>query len=157
MADTFSVKRTAVIAAPAETVFGLINDFHEWTQWSPWEKVPGDELAKSFSGAEQGVGAVYAWTGKKTGQGRMEITDSTPASRIVIDLQFIKPFNQRNETVFALEPTAEGTQVSWTMSGKHNLFSRLMGLFMSMDKMVGGSFEQGLADLKQVSEAKQAA
>lgn len=154
MADTFTVERSTVIGAAPDTVFGSINDFHEWVNWSPWENVPGDELAKTFSGAEQGQGAVYAWTGKKTGQGRMEITSSVPDSRIVIDLQFLKPFKQRNDTVFTLQPTDSGVKVTWTMAGKHNLMSKAMGLFMSMDKMVGGSFAQGLASLKSISEAK---
>jgi hypothetical protein len=153
MADTFKVERSALINAPAEVVFGYINDLHEWAKWSPWENVPGDDLAKTFSGAQSGLGAVYAWTGKKTGQGRMEITESTPVSRIAIDLQFLKPFKQRNDTVFVLEPAGAGVNVTWTMSGKHNLMSKVMGLFMSMDKMVGGSFAQGLAKLKETSEA----
>ena len=157
MADTFTVERSIHIAAPADVVFGFIDDFHGWVDWSPWENVPGDNLTKAYSGAERGVGAAYAWTGRKTGQGRMEITQSTPSSRIVIDLQFLKPFNQRNDTVFALTPADGGTTITWSMTGKHNLMSKVMGLFMSMDKMVGGSFAQGLASLKAISEAKAAA
>jgi hypothetical protein len=154
--ETFTVERTTLIAAPAATVFGFIDDFHQWALWSPWEKVAGDELVKSYAGPDQGVGSIYEWTGKKTGQGRMEIARSTPASRIDIDLQFIKPFKQRNETVFTLKPVSDGTEVSWTMTGRHNAFSKVMGLFMSMDKVVGKDFATGLENLKLICEADRA-
>ena len=149
---TFIVTRSTVIAAPPEAIFPLIDDFHGWEGWSPWEKVPGDALAKTYSGAPRGVGAIYAWTGKKTGQGRMEITGSTPSSRVDIDLQFIKPFKTNNMTWFTLTPAPVGVQVTWTMTGKTTLISRLMSLVMSMDKAVGGAFAQGLATLKTIAE-----
>jgi hypothetical protein len=149
---TFTVIRSTVIAAPPEAIFPLIDDFHAWIDWSPWENVPGDELAKTFSGAEKGIGAAYQWAGKKTGQGRMEIVGSAPSSRIDIDLRFLKPFKAENLTEFHLTPVGGGTDVVWTMTGKTTLMSKVMGLFMNMDKMVGGSFEQGLAALKAIAE-----
>ena len=154
---TFTVTRSTMIAAPPERIFPLIDDFHAWAGWSPWEKVPGDDLAKTYSGAERGVGAVYEWTGKKTGQGRMENVGSTPSSLVEIDLQFLKPFKNRNLTEFRLTPTSGGTEVVWTMTGKSTLMSKVMGLFMSMDKMVGGQFAQGLASMKAIAEGPSAA
>lgn len=156
MADSFSITRSAVIAAPPETVFLFIDDFHDWALWSPWETMDA-ELQKTYGGPERGKGASYEWVGRKTGHGRMEILTSTPSSLIEIDLQFFKPFKQRNKAVFALAPEGGGTRVTWTMTGTHNAMSKLMGLVFSMDKMVGGQFETGLANLKAVSEARAAA
>lgn len=151
--DTFRVERNAFIAAPAETVFSFIDDFHQWALWSPWEKIDAD-LAKTYAGPDQGKGASYAWVGKKTGAGRMEITTSTPSSLIEIDLQFLKPFKASHVAIFALTPEAGGTRVTWSMTGVHNFMSKVMGLFFSMDKMVGKDFAAGLENLKAVSEAK---
>jgi uncharacterized protein YndB with AHSA1/START domain len=152
VADIFKVERSTVIEAPPETVFPFINDFHQWALWSPWEKIDAD-LAKTFSGAEAGPGAVYEWSGKKTGAGRMEITAATPSTMIKIDLQFLRPFKQRNQTEFSLRPSGTGAEVTWTMTGAHNLMSKLMGLVVSMDKMVGKDFATGLANLKSTCEA----
>jgi len=151
--DTFRVERSTVIAAPPETVFPFIDDFHQWALWSPWEKIDAD-LAKTYSGPDQGQGAVYEWTGKKTGAGRMEITRSSPNSEILIDLQFLKPFKAQNVAHFTLAPDAGGVTVTWSMTGTQNFMMKLMGLVFNMDKTVGKDFETGLASLKAVSEAK---
>lgn len=149
--DTFSLQREADINAPPEKVFALINDFRDWTKWSPWEKLdPG--LQRTHSGAASGKGAVYAWSGnKKVGQGRMEILDASP-SAIKIKLDFLKPFEAHNITDFTLAPRDGGTHVSWTMSGPLNFMMKLMHVFMNMDKMVGKDFEAGLANLKAAAE-----
>jgi len=154
--DTFRVERSTVIAATPETVFPFIDDFHQWALWSPWEKIDAD-LAKTYSGPDQGKGAVYEWTGKKTGAGRMEITRSSPNSEILIDLQFLKPFKAQNVAHFTLAPDAGGTAVTWSMTGTQNFMMKLMGLVFNMDKTVGKDFATGLASLKAVSEAKTAA
>jgi uncharacterized protein YndB with AHSA1/START domain len=148
----FSVVREADIAAPAPKVFGLLNDFNQWTKWSPWEKM---DLAmqKTFSGSSAGKGSVYQWKGnKKVGEGRMEILDSQPSSSVKIDLQFITPFKAHNQTIFTLEPRNGQTHVKWTMSGNKNFVMKLMGVFMDMDKMVGKDFEAGLANMKAEAE-----
>ena len=149
--DTFSLRREADIAAPPEKVFALINDFRDWTKWSPWEKLdPG--LQRTHSGAANGKGAVYAWSGnKKVGQGHMEILESAP-SAIRIKLDFLKPFEAHNITEFKLEPRGGGTHVSWTMSGPLNFMMKLMHVFMNMDKMVGKDFDAGLANMKKAAE-----
>jgi len=153
MADTFKVERSTTINAPAGTVFGFINDFHQWAHWSPWEKLdPG--MDRTYSGSASGVGAGYAWSGKKAGAGSMEILTAEPGALVAIDLKFTRPFKAENPTRFTLTREGDATRVVWTMTGQHNLMSKLMGLFMNMDKMVGKDFEAGLASLKAVSEAK---
>jgi carbon monoxide dehydrogenase subunit G len=154
--DTFRVERSATIAAPAARIFPHLDDFHRWGAWSPWEKLD-PALKRTFSGAESGAGAVYAWEGNsKVGQGRMEILESDAPSRLRIQLDFIKPFEAHNTTVFALAPEGDATRVTWVMDGRHNLVSKLMGVFMNMDRMVGNDFERGLANLKAVAETQPA-
>ena len=151
--STFRIERSATIPAPPERVFPLINDFHNWLTWSPWEKL--DPLMKrAFSGPDAGTGAVYEWEGnKKVGQGRMEITESVPPSLVRIQLDFIKPFESHNTTEFALDRRGEGTHVTWTMLGQQPFMFKVMTLFVSIDKMVGKDFEAGLADLKAQATA----
>ena len=150
--DTFSVVRTITIKAPAEKIAPLISDFHNWTSWSPWEHLD-PTMQRTFSGATAGPGAVYAWTGNdKVGAGRMEITAVTPPSRIEIKLDFLKPFESHNTTDFLLDTKGDTTTVTWNMHGPMPYISKLMTVFMSMDSMIGGDFEKGLAAMKATAE-----
>ena len=151
--DSFRIERSAHIQAPPEKVFDFIDDFRRWTAWSPWENID-PALKRTYSGAAAGKGAAYAWEGNRNvGSGRMEITESTPASKIVIKLDFIRPFEGHNIAEFTLVPGARGgTALTWAMYGPSPYVSKLMGIFVSMDRMIGGQFEQGLAKLKKSSE-----
>ena len=150
--DTFSVQRAASIKAPPEKIFPLIDDFHRWTVWSPWEKLDPD-MKRTFSGSAAGKGAAYAWQGNsKVGEGRMEILDDPAPSKIVIKLDFIKPFEGHNTATFLIVPKGEVTDVTWTMDGPSPFVSKLIGVFMNMDKMIGNDFEKGLANLKAAAE-----
>jgi len=149
--NAFRYERSITIDAPAEKVFPLINDFHNWTQWSPWENVDAD-LKRDYSGSPSGLGAVYGWEGKKTGMGRMEITESTPSSRVLIKLDFFKPFEAHNTADFSITASGGQSTVLWAMYGPQPFMTKLMGTFMNMDKMLGSTFEQGLASMKRVAE-----
>ena len=151
---TFSVRRSTVMQAPAEAVFPLINNFHQWAKWSPWEnKDPA--MKRDYSGAESGNGAVYAWDGNKNvGSGRMEILDASPPSKITIKLDFFKPFEGHNtaEFTFVRQRDASATNVIWVMQGPSSFMSKVMQVFMDLDKMIGKDFEAGLANLKTLTE-----
>ncbi len=147
----FRVERSAVLKASPEAIFKYINDFRLWTAWSPWEKLDPN-LKRTYSGAESGVGAVYEWSGNgKAGQGKMTIQESTPHQRIVLELQFIKPFPATNRTEFTLTPKDGGTEVSWAMSGTHTYLNKVFTIFMDMDKFVAPAFEEGLSNLGRVA------
>jgi hypothetical protein len=151
--DSFQVQRRAMIDAPPDRIFALINDFHQWGVWSPWEKLD-PAMKRTFDGPAAGVGSSYAWEGNsKAGQGRMEITESTSPSRLRLNLNFIKPFKANNVTEFNLAPKGNGTDVTWTLSGPSPFVTKLMMVFTTMDKMVGKDFEEGLANLKRVTES----
>lgn len=153
MSDTYTVKRSTIIDAPAAAVFDRINDFHNWPEWSPWEDLDPD-MQKSFSGAEAGPGAEYAWSGnRKAGAGSMKIVDTTAPSKVTVALAFLKPFKSNSTIDFDLTPEGDGTKVTWTMIGPNTLMTRLMGIFKSMDKLVGPDFEKGLLRLKTVAES----
>lgn len=150
--DTFSVQRATTINAPAEKIFVLISDFHNWGFWSPYEKLD-PAMKRSFSGTTQGKGAVYAWDGTdKVGSGRMEITESSPSSKITIKLDFIKPFEGHNTAEFTFDTSGNSTNVTWAMHGPSPYIAKLMGIFFNMDNMIGKDFEAGLANLKAITE-----
>lgn len=150
--DTFRVERSALIKAPADKIFPHINDFHLWDKWSPWEKLDTN-MKKTHSGAESGKGAVYEWDGnKKVGQGRMEILESTPSSSVKIKLDFIRPFEGHNIADFTFIPEGDATRVLWAMHGPAPFISKVMQVFMSMDKMIGKDFSEGLANLTRMAE-----
>ena len=150
--DTFRVQRSASIKAPGEKIFALINDLHAWGTWSPYEK-KDPAMKRIFGGAPSGKGAVYEWDGdKNVGKGRMEIVEAVPPSKVVIKLDFIKPFEGHNTAEFTLEPKGDGTTVTWAMYGPSPLMMKVMGIFMNMDRMIGDDFAAGLANLKAVAE-----
>ena len=149
----FRITRSATIFAPARVVFAQVNDFHHWNAWSPWAKID-PQLKQTYEGASSGTGATYRWVGnKQVGEGGMTITESRPHDLIRIRLEFLKPFKATNTAEFTFEPKGNQTDVTWSMSGKKDFMFKAVGLFMNMDKMVGGQFEQGLAQMKSVSEA----
>ncbi|HWH83623.1 MAG TPA: SRPBCC family protein [Burkholderiaceae bacterium] len=150
--DTFAVQRSATIKAPPEKIFAVLNDFHRWPDWSPWEKLD-PQMKRTLGGAERGRGATYAWEGNsKAGAGRMEIIDSVPAQRVGIQLDFIKPFEGHNVATFTLAPQGDATQVNWRMDGPTPFVSKVMQVFVSMDSLIGKDFEEGLANLKALAE-----
>ncbi len=147
----YSVTRSAVIAAPAEQVFPLVNNFHNWESWSPWAKLD-PEMELTFHGPDAGEGASYEWSGNNNvGQGSMQIVESVPPQRIVIDLRFLKPMEASSITTFSFEPQGEHTRVTWNMKGENNFIGKAFGLFMNMDKMIGKDFEKGLAALEMAA------
>ncbi len=152
--STYEVRRSAVIPAPAEDIFPLVNSFHEWTAWSPWENVdPG--MSRRYFGADSGVGAGYEWSGnRKAGSGTMEIVESVPAREIKVRLQFTKPFKALNPTSFTFTPAPGGTEVTWRMTGENKGAAKLFALFINMDKLVGSDFERGLQSLGSAVAAK---
>jgi len=151
--DRFHIERSATINASSATIFPHINNFHRWAAWSPFEKMD-PQLQRSYAGPAAGIGAAYSWVGNsKVGEGSMKITESTPTRTVGIALEFLKPFKASNVATFTLTPEATGaTRVTWAMDGQNTFVSKAMSLFMSMDRMIGGEFEKGLASLKGIVE-----
>jgi Polyketide cyclase / dehydrase and lipid transport len=151
--DTFSVQRATTVKAPAEKILPLVNDFHQWGTWSPYE-ARDPAMKRSYSGAASGKGAVYGWDGNKNvGSGRMEILEASAPAKIVIKLDFFKPFEGHNTAEFTILPQGNATDVTWVMHGPASFMSRLMQVFMNIDRMIGKDFEIGLADLKRLTES----
>ena len=152
MADkSFHISRETTIAAPPERIHALVNDFHEWQAWSPWEGLD-PAMERTYAGPATGVGAVYAWRGNsKAGEGRMEILESEP-QHVAVDLLFAAPMKAHNRVDFTLTPDGDGTRVEWAMTGPQNVVMRLMSKVWSMEKLIGPDFEKGLAQLKRTAE-----
>jgi hypothetical protein len=148
---TYHVERTTTIAAAPDKIHPLVDDFHNWQQWSPWAHLDPN-MKVSYSGPSSGPGAVYEWEGNsKVGKGRMEILASQ-TTETSIKLDFLKPFESHTKSNFILEPQGDITRVTWTLDGPNTSMSRVMGIFVSMDKMVGKDFENGLGKLKSAAE-----
>jgi hypothetical protein len=153
---TFRVERTATIAAPPAVIFANLDDFHRYGAWSPWEKLD-PQMRKDYSGPERGPGASYAWSGNSdVGRGRMSITESRPNEHLKVLLEFIEPFAATNTTEYDLKPTPVGTEIIWSMHGPNSFAGKVMSVFADMDTMIGKDFEEGLANLKRVSETEAA-
>jgi uncharacterized protein YndB with AHSA1/START domain len=150
--DAFRIERTASIKAPPQKIFPLIADFHNWAAWSPFENLD-PAMTKTFTGSASGKGAIYAWEGNsKAGKGRMEITDTSLPSKIVIKLDFYKPFEAHNTAEYTLDARGDSTDVTWAMYGRSPFAAKVMGLVFNMDKTLGKQFDTGLANLKAVAE-----
>jgi uncharacterized protein YndB with AHSA1/START domain len=149
--DSFTVRRAIAIKAPPEKILALITDLRGWTTWSPYEaKDPA--MKRTHSGAPSGKGAIYAWDGNsKVGSGRMEIVDTTP-DKVVIKLDFLKPFEGHNTAAFTLAPQGDATTVTWSMYGPARYITKVMSTLFDLDKMIGNDFEVGLANLKATAE-----
>jgi len=149
----FGVVRSATISAPAPALFAQVNDFHKWEAWNPWGKLD-PTMKQAYEGAPAGTGAIYTWSGNnEVGEGRMTITESRPSDLIRIKLEFFKPFAATNTAEFTFKPEGNQTAVTWSMTGNNNFMAKAVHLFMNMDKMVGGQFEKGLAQMGSVVEA----
>ncbi len=152
--NEFSVTRSTVIEAPPEVVHAQVNDFHSWPAWSPWEKLDPN-MERTLSEPAAGEGAVYEWKGNdEVGHGKMTILESKPGELVKIKLDFYKPMEDTSTVDFRFEPQDGGTKVEWAMAGESNIMFKAMCLFMDMDAMIGGQFEQGLAEMKKVAEAE---
>jgi uncharacterized protein YndB with AHSA1/START domain len=151
--DIFRVERSAVVKAPPGKIFPLIADFHRWGQWSPYE-TRDPAMKRTYGGAESGKGATYAWEGdSNVGKGHMEILDAPAPQKVVIKLDFLKPFEAHNTAEFTLQPQGDGTRVTWAMQGPTPFIGKIMHLFINMDRMVGADFEVGLANLRKATES----
>ena len=152
--SSFLITRSTEITAPAAVIFIHVNELRRWDGWSPWARLdPG--MKQTFDGPASGLGASYAWDGnKKVGAGRMTITESRPSDLIRIKLEFLKPFASICATEFTLKPEGQQTTVTWSMAGRKNFVTKAIHMFMNMDKMIGGQFEKGLADMRLAAEAE---
>lgn len=149
--DDFRVQREIVIQAPPEKLIPLLTDFQKFGLWSPWEHLD-PAMQREFSGPASGVGAVYAWKGNdEVGKGRMEVL-AVSADKVVVKLDFFSPFEAHNTAEYTLSRQGEATKMTWAMYGPANFVTKLMGVFVSMDAMVGKDFERGLKQIKEVAE-----
>ena len=151
--SAFHVERSITVNAPPEAVFAQVNDFRAWGAWSPWEKKDPD-MKRTYGATTAGPGGTYAWAGNgNVGEGNMTIERSERPSHVAIRLEFIKPFAGTNTATFNFAPASGGTKVTWAMDGHYNFITKGIGVFVSMDKMIGNDFEAGLSAMKTAAES----
>jgi len=154
--DRMRVVRSSEIDAPPAAIFPLINDLRLFSTWSPFEKDP--RMTRTYSGPAFGPGQRMDWNGNsEVGEGSVTILSSQPSSRVDMQLVMIRPMRGDNHVTFTIEPRAGRTTVTWAIEGAVPLIAKVMGLFVNMDRMCGGAFEQGLANLKARVEREPAA
>ena len=150
--DTFRVERSLAVKAPASAIYPQVADFHRWTGWSPYES-RDPAMKRAFGGAGAGKGATYAWDGNNNvGAGHMEILEASGPSKLRIKLDFERPFEGHNIAEFTFVPQGDATLVTWAMYGPAPFLSKVMQVFINMDRMIGKDFEAGLASLKTLTE-----
>lgn len=74
----------------------------------------------------------------------MTIIATRPNESVGYHMDFYKPSASGAEGRMEFKPGAGGTHITWTMDSKANLIMKAMGLFMSMDKVIGASLRRGL-------------
>jgi carbon monoxide dehydrogenase subunit G len=152
MTDYSVLERSTTVAAPPDVVMALLEDFHEWVKWSPWEGLD-PQLQRTYTGPDAGLGAAYEWSGnRKAGAGRMEIVNAEPES-LDIDLKFTKPFPSNSAIRFDLTPSGDHTSVVWQMRTPNTVGMRLARFFMNLDKAIGKDLVKGLDGIKRVVES----
>jgi uncharacterized protein YndB with AHSA1/START domain len=152
--NEIEITRQTTIKAPPERVFTLIDDFHNWKEWAP-QDVGDPTFTRTFSGASRGTGAVSDFRGsQQSGEGRMEIVDSTEPSRVTVIVDFRRPFVAHNTNQFTLLRDGEVTWVTWTMRGTNPFIAKVMGVFIDMKAAMDRHFETGLANLKAAAEGR---
>ncbi|WP_323122111.1 SRPBCC family protein [Burkholderia alba] len=150
--DSFRVERSVRIRATPEQIFPYIVDLRRFNTWNPFAR-KDPALSGQYGAVTVGNGASYAWTSDRIGSGRMEITGFDQPSQVTMKLDFLKPFEAHNVAEFTLRPDGDATVVTWAMHGQSPYLGRLVQVFFSMDKMVGGDFEAGLGNLKALAQA----
>jgi hypothetical protein len=155
--NVFRVARLVRIKAPPQILYPYVADFHRWIEWSPYDARDAG-LKRTYDGEPSGVGAAYGWEGAKLGTGRMRIVEAAPPRHIAIDLMVVRPFKARNTAEFTFEllndpDLGHCTAVTWSMHGPVSFMSKVMGVFIDMDRMIGKDFEKGLLALKGLAEA----
>ena len=150
--DAYTVTRSQLINAPADQLHAIINSPREFEKWSPYS--PKDpQMKNTYSGPASGVGARNDFVGNnQVGQGSVEIIRSTAPREVAMRLIMVKPFAADNEVVYSLQQQGATTQVTWAMTAKNPYFAKVIGVFINMDKMIGGDFEVGLQKLKALAE-----
>jgi hypothetical protein len=150
----FTYSRSAKIHAPADVIYAEVSDLHKFPEWSPWAKLD-PAMTASFSGPPAGVGSAYGWKGNdKVGEGRMTLKELKPNDYVDIDLEFLSPMTMKSLVEYKLQPAADGTTMTWSMSGENGFMGKAFGMVMDEDKDVGQDFERGLAQLDQVASAE---
>ncbi|MDB5965832.1 MAG: hypothetical protein JWQ72_2332 [Polaromonas sp.] len=149
--DTFTVGRSTLIAAPAATIFPLIDDVHAFNSWNPYNR-KDRAMTGSYRGPASGPGAHYDFESKKAGSGFFEIIQSDAPSQVKMRLLMTAPFKADNVITFTLLPQGPQTSVTWAMAGPSSFLARFMGVVLNMDRMIGKDFSDGLATLKASAE-----
>lgn len=146
--SSFRIERSASLAISPADAFAQVNDLRRYAQWNPWGKLD-PAMKTTFAGPSAGQGAIMEWSGNnQVGAGRITVAESRANERVTYALDFLEPLPSTSTAEFTFQAQGDRTLVTWAMFGERSFIPKAFGLFMDMDKMLGGFFEQGLADLE---------
>jgi hypothetical protein len=149
---TLRVQRSVTIQAGADKVFPLINDLHNWSEWEE-QAVENPSVVRTYSGSGSGVGAACAWEGSgSAGKAHMVITESEPNRKVLVQVDFERPFHAHNINEFVVEPGVNATTVTWNWHGENVYVLKLMSVFTNVNRMMGTHFETSLESLRKAAE-----
>ena len=145
------LERYVFIDAPPASIFPEVSNFKNFNTWSPWSKM--DPAAKyTYEGIDATAGSKMSWDGPKTGKGSQWIEEIEVDRRVKCGMSF-EGFEGAIFSEFILEPEGQGTKVTWTYDGPNDgLAGKAMWLIMGT--MMNKQFEEGLFDLKTLTENK---
>ena len=154
MPTEFRIVRGVTIKAPAPVIFSYLNNHKKMNTWNPWMKLD-PKVKTNYSGPEQGIDSVMAWDGNSdVGAGKATITHSVPGFLVRMNLEYYRPLQSTSIADFSLKQVGDETSLEWTILGRHALISRVINIFVDVDKMIGDMFAKGLSDLKAKLEAE---
>ncbi len=152
--DTFRIERSTLIQAPVGKIFPFLDNPREANRWNPFiRRDPG--LKGTYSGPASGPGATFEFDGNKdVGKGRVTVLSTQPPERVTVQLDMSAPMTVHNTVEYTLQRDGNATRVTWSMHGPASFVSKLVGVFINVDRMIGNDFEAGLASLKRLAEGK---
>ena len=149
--STSHVERSHVMKAPVAVIYDQVNTLKNWKAWSPWYRM--EPTAKmEYGNLPSGAGAWYAWSGEKTGSGRMTVVHAQPDSVVNFEMEFTG--QGKAYAGFIFTPEGNNTKVTWTFKSEPTLnpVARWFG-FLAMEKLLAPDYEAGLVNLEKVSDS----
>ncbi|MFO1524470.1 MAG: SRPBCC family protein [Turneriella sp.] len=151
--NTYTVERSLKINAAPEKIFPYLISFKKGLEWSAWDKQE-EEVKRTFTGPESGMGAIYEFEGKKSGHGKLSYKSIVPNEEVKMDLTFYKPMQGSNDITYSLKKEGDATVMKYHMTGPAPIIARIIWLFADMDKYMGDKFNESMQNLKKIVEEK---
>ena len=147
---TWSAEATRGIAAPPDRVFALLASPKHWDEWTPWP-----DIQFTYEGPEQGAGAKRSWDAPQIGAGSLTVTRAEAPAEVDYEVALEGEAHPTRGS-FRLQPSAEGTQVTWREEGDYGNNPVMRWAAVAMKRRHAGELEVGLDALAAAAEREAA-